>query len=222
MERQLEPELMDDDAQARAYAEADFELPNSTFLNLFQQHFPEAWSNPYLLDLGCGPGDICLRFATAYPDSIVHGVDGSEPMLRFAEHALARRPYLRGRVEFINGVLPHIVLPQGNYGAVISNSLLHHLRDPDVLWQSIRRWTAPGAPVLVMDLYRPGSQAEARALVERHSGAEPPLLKRDFFNSLLAAFTPDEVRGQLEAARLPFTVDVVSDRHFAVWGRLPG
>jgi hypothetical protein len=36
--------------------------------------------------------------------------------------------------------------------------------DPQVLWDSVRRWAAPGAPVFVMDLRRAGqSPADARA-----------------------------------------------------------
>jgi hypothetical protein len=52
-----------------------------------------------------------------------------------------------------------------------------------------------------------------------YSGDEAEILKRDFYNSLLAAYRPDEVRGQLSEAGLDFLeVDVVSDRHFVVWG----
>ena len=36
MDRMLEPELMDDADQARAYAEADFEEPNRMFVELFR------------------------------------------------------------------------------------------------------------------------------------------------------------------------------------------
>ena len=46
-------------------------------------------------------------------------------------------------------------------------------------------------------------------------------LRRDFRNSLYAAFTPDEVRQQLGFAGLQgLQVGYVSDRHLAVSGRL--
>jgi hypothetical protein len=74
-----------------------------------------------------------------------------------------------------------------------------------------------------MDLFRPGSEPDAWRVVEQYSGREPEVLKRDFFNSLCAAFTTDEVRGQLETAGLgALRVRAVSDRHFTVSGRLPG
>ena len=45
----------------------------------------------------------------------------------------------------------------------------------------------------------------------------------DFFNSLLAAYRPDEIRAQLLAVGLGdrLQIDVVSDRHLIVWGNVP-
>lgn len=40
MQRIPEPDLMDDDAQARAYAEADFSEPHENFIALFKQQWP--------------------------------------------------------------------------------------------------------------------------------------------------------------------------------------
>jgi hypothetical protein len=75
--------------------------------------------------------------------------------------------------------------------------------------------------VLVMDLMRPASLAAAPALVDQYAGSEPEVLRRDFYNSLRAAFEPDEVRRQLADARLGhFEVTEASDRHLLVRGRL--
>ncbi|HWR89569.1 MAG TPA: hypothetical protein VN260_04885 [Dissulfurispiraceae bacterium] len=71
-------------------------------------------------------------------------------------------------------------------------------------------------------LMRPRSQDQAQLLVETYSRDEPEILKRDFFNSLCAAFTPDEVREQLNAAALDhFSVQSVSDRHLIICGTMP-
>jgi hypothetical protein len=52
-------------------------------------------------------------------------------------------------------------------------------------------------------------------------GDESPILKQDFYNSLLAAFTADEVRGQLGAAGLEdCTCAIVSERHWLAAGRV--
>lgn len=219
MERVAEPELMDDAAQARAYAEADFSEPHERFVALFRQRFPDLAPGSRVLDLGCGPGDITLRFARAHPACRVHGVDGAAAMLQHAEAQLAHSG-LGARIRYIHGYLPDTRLPS-RYDAVISNSLLHHLADPAVLWQAIRRHGRPGAVVFVMDLLRPASREAAAALVACYAADEPEVLRHDFFHSLLAAYRPDEVAAQLAAAGLDLGVEVVSDRHLTVSGRLP-
>ena len=220
MKRIPEPELMDDEAQARAYAEADFEEPNSHFAALYDEFIGPLPEGAAVLDLGCGPGDITLRIAAAHPQIEIHGLDGSGAMLAFGHAALATQPELAGRVSFIEGLVPDALLPRARYDAVISNSLLHHLHDPETLWRMIQARARPGAAVLVMDLMRPADEAAAQALVEQYAANEPEVLRRDFYNSLLAAFEPDEVRQQLALAGLGrLEVMAVSDRHLLVRGR---
>lgn len=222
MKRIPEPELMDELEQARAYANADFTEPNERFVGYFDGEFPDL-RNGAVLDLGCGPGDIVLRLAQRHPGLTVHGLDGSGAMLGFGAARLFDMHELQGRVQFIEGRLPGAQLPLARYDAIVSNSLLHHLHDPLVLWRSVRELGAPGAAVLVMDLFRPASSADAQAIVERYSGGEPGVLKHDYFVSLCAAFEPGEVREQLVACGLAaLEVRTVSDRHLLVAGRLPG
>jgi SAM-dependent methyltransferase len=221
VQRILEPELMDEAEQARAYALADFAEPNERFVGYFEAYCGGLTAGT-VLDLGCGPGDIVLRLATRHPDLVVHGLDGSAAMLHFASERLHETPALSGRVQFVEGVLPGATLPLPGYDAVISNSLLHHLHEPRLFWDAVREAGKPGAAVLVMDLYRPPSEQAARAIVEQYAGGEPEVLKRDFFASLCAAFEPDEIRAQLRDGGLD-TLDIrtVSDRHVLVTGRLP-
>ena len=216
MQRTPEPELMDDDAQALAYADADFEDSNSSFVRHFQGTFPEWEGSGTLLDLGCGPADIAARLAHAFPDCAVHAVDGSAAMLRCAEAVVARA----GAADRVTLVLADAPLPRDDYDAVVSNSLLHHLPDPAILWGAIRRFARPGAPVFVMDLARPDSPQAARGVVDAYAAGEPDLLRRDFLLSLHASYSVDEVHAQLDAAGLSgLEVGMVSDRHLAVWGR---
>jgi SAM-dependent methyltransferase len=221
MHRIPEPELMDEAEQARAYAMADFAEPNERFVRYFEDEYPGLRTGA-VLDLGCGPGDIVLRLASRQPGLAVHGIDGAEAMLRFANERLQATPGLRGRVQFIAGVLPGATLPLPGYDAVISNSLLHHLHDPGVFWRAVLEAGMPGAAVLVMDLFRPDSVAAAEAIVAQYSGGEPEVLQRDFLASLCAAFEPGEVRAQLHQHGLgTLQVRTVSDRHLLVTGRLP-
>ena len=219
MQRTLEPELMDDTWQAQAYANADFSEPNAAFLRYFTELFPR-FGEGTIVDLGCGPGDIVLRLARNYPRCRVTGIDGAGAMLALARRSLVQEPDLADRVQFEQAMLPLASPPQ--YNAVISNSLLHHLPDPSALWGTALAVGKPGAAVLVMDLARPRDAAAARAIVELYAGEEPEVLRHDFYNSLLAAFEPAEVAGQLRAAGLDaLAISMVSDRHWLVSGPLP-
>lgn len=220
MERVAEPELMDRPAHARAYARADFAEPHDRLIDRFAACFPGARPRQ-VLDLGCGPGDVSWRFARAHPEATVVGVDASLPMLEEGRRLLAGHPEGR-RVRLVAGRLPAGPLRRHAFDTVIANSLLHHLTDPGVLWSAIREHGAPGAMVFAADLRRPPSAAAAALLVASHAGGEPALLRDDFLASLHAAYRPDEVRAQLDAAGLPeLAVDAVGDRHLVAWGRLP-
>ena len=221
MQRITEPELMDDQAQAEAYAAADFAEAHSRIVDTFDSYFPGEHVTGHVLDLGCGPGDICFRFAARYPDCSVMGVDGSTAMIRLANARKARESVTADRVRFIEGLLPGASIPEVPFAAIISNSLLHHLHEPMVLWETVLRVASPGTKVYVADLFRPETVAEARRLVNEYAAGEPDILRRDFYNSLCAAFEPHEVEAQLAAAGLAgLAVDVISDRHLVVHGVL--
>ncbi|MCY3776431.1 MAG: class I SAM-dependent methyltransferase [Candidatus Aminicenantes bacterium] len=221
MKRVPEPELMEGREQARAYAHADFEEPHSRFLRLLQDTSPIREVGPWVVDLGCGSADISIRVAKAYPDCRVHGVDASRAMLDYGRQAI-REAGLEDRVQLHSGYLPGVTLPRSNYDTIVSNSLLHHLPDPMILWREIHRLSRPGSGIFVMDLLRPDSRRQARELVRDYCGDEPEILQRDFYHSLLAAYRPDEIFDQLREADLEhLEVRIVSDRHMVVAGRVP-
>ena len=223
MERTPEPELMDDLEQADAYARADFTQANTLFVETFCARFP-GFSAGRMLDLGCGPGDIMLRLAHRFPRVNILGVDGASAMLDWARRNIASTG-LENRVTVKQWRLgdpgSEFAALAPPFDAVLSNSLLHHLHDPLQLWYAIKTYARPGTAVLVMDLARPATRVDAQAIVDTYSGDEPEILRRDFFNSLLAAFRINEVKQQLSACGLhEFTVAQISDRHLVVSGLL--
>ena len=218
MNRVAEPELMLDAHQARVYASADFEEPHNRFIDLLKRRLIDLPLNGVALDLGCGPGDISFRFVRAFPQWTVDALDGSPAMLELGRQA-ATRARLGTRVRFHEVRLPQGPAPSGSYDLIFSNSLLHHLRAPEVLWSSARQWSRAATLVFVMDLIRPESRGRASELVDRYAYNEPEVLRTDFYNSLLAAYRPSEIREQLGKASLGhLEIEVVSDRHFLVWG----
>lgn len=219
MHRIPEPELMDTAEQAQAYASADFSEPHEAFITYFWEKFPD-FKQGSVLDLGCGTADVTIRFARAYPDVTLLGVDGAAAMLEAGMHAV-RDSGMAERICLERQHLPDESLLASKFDAIISNSLLHHLDDPMTLWQTVKQAAKPGAPVLVMDLMRPASVVEAMQLVRKYASDASPLLQSDYYHSLLASYQLQEVKKQLYKADLDnFKVEVVSDRHILIWGKM--
>ena len=217
MHRIPEPELMDGKAQSLAYANADFEQPNRLFMECLSQRI-DPYFQGAILDLGCGPGDIAIRIAKTYSQAEIDAIDGSKPMLDYARRALEGQPStLQERVRLIEAIIPQDSLPRQQYQLIISNSLLHHLHNPQDFWQTVNRYRDEHTVIVVMDLFRPDTSADASKLVEHYAGDEPEILRHDFYHSLCAAFTPQEIEAQLIEAGLEWLqVNKVSDRHLLI------
>lgn len=220
MDRVTEPELMDEADQARAYSEADFADSHQAVVEHFAQRFPD-FDAGRVIDLACGPADVTTRVARAFPNATFVGVDGAEAMIALGRERIAR-DNLADRIALECRFLPDPTLrARGPFDAALCTGALHHFHDPMVLWHTLRDVATTGTRVLVQDLTRPESQAAAHALVDRYAAGEPEILRRDYFQSLLAAFTLDEIRDQLRAVDFEhFAVDAVSDRHVVVSGRV--
>jgi ubiquinone/menaquinone biosynthesis C-methylase UbiE len=218
--RTPEPELMNEEEQALAYAQADFSVPHNQFIELFRSAFADLPMDGAALDMGCGPADVTVRFARAYPHCHIDGIDGAPAMLAIGRASIGAAG-LSQRIRLIEGYLPGAVLPRPHYDVILSNSLLHHLADPQVLWETVQRHGKPGAAVFVMDLRRPDTAKVVEALVRQHAAAEPAILQRDFHHSLHAAYQPEEIRQQLDQAGLQeLTVTAIGDRHVIIHGHL--
>jgi cyclopropane fatty-acyl-phospholipid synthase-like methyltransferase len=221
MDRIEEPELMTSVEQVSAYAAADFNQPHELFIERFKQSFPDLSGTFKAIELGCGPGDIVMRFARAYPLAHVSGIDGSTSMIAHGRELVAMAG-LRERISLHVCMLqsPQIRALVNGHDVVLSNALLHHLHDPAVLWDVIALHSTSGTRFFIQDLLRPRDPAAAHAIVQEHSRNEPEVLKTDFFNSLCAAFTVEEVQAQVVG--LPWLrVEKADDYHLKVWGTRP-
>jgi len=217
-----EPELMDVPEEAAAYAAADFSAVNQAFVDrlvelLGPPDVPRAL--PRALDLGTGPADIPLRVIRLRPNLRITAVDGSAAMLRLARSAIERAGAgAAERIQLVRADAKSLPFPAGSFDVIFSNSLLHHVADPAAMWSEIRRLIRPAGLIFLRDLARPATTADAAAIVEQYAGNESPMLREEFYRSLLAAYRVEEVRGQVELAALQqMNVAMSSDRHLDVW-----
>lgn len=201
MQRCLEPELMDDLGQAWAFHKADRSYGIRGFLEFYEKYV--GMTTGKIIDLGCGNAQYLLALEQQHPELFITGFDGSEPMIQIA----------RGMIEAhdSNVRVKHMKFKDIDYTAdcVISTNTLHHVHDPSVFWDCVKR-VAP--KVFVMDLVRPASTLTARTIVDTLAKNESDEFKFDYYNSLLAAFSPEELASQIEGTGL--TLEVEGDPNF--------
>ena len=217
MQRCPEPELMNGVDQIAAYASADFSAGDDVTIARIRSLIaacPLA-KEPVVVDLGCGPGNITLRLARLLPDARVIGIDGAERMLALARQRAADQELA---IEFLHRDLRQL---KGLLKAdlVVSNSLLHQLHDPLLLWRVTSELANRGCRVLHRDLRRPESMDELNHLQTLHLPDAPAVLVQDFRASLRAAFEPSEVAAQLRMTGLKqLSVQLEQDRYLVVSG----
>ena len=216
MERVLEPELMSDKEQVLAYANANFEEPHNYFLELLTNLIEKKFTfSGDVIDLGTGTADIAIRLAKVYQSFNIDAVDGSTAMLDEAKKTISKHE-LDDRINLIHSPIQNIKSLEKEYVIIMSNSLLHHLHNPMVLWKLIKK--VKGTPIIIiMDLMRPKNTKEVDELVYKYARGEPEILQRDFRNSLRAAFIPEEIFLQLRNTGLEsLNISTVSDRHLLI------
>ncbi len=213
-----EPEIMNDKEQVEAYASADFADSLYTYINHFRTSFPY-FKEGKILDLGCGPAFEAIELCKEYDNIHITCIDASKEMLLKAEE-FVQKAGMKDRITLINDHIPECKNIEDEFDAVVSKDLLHHLLNPLDLWNTAAKFTKPGAQVMVMDLIRPDSEYEANKIVEKTAASNSPILQKDFYNSLCAAYTTEEINEQIIYSEYEsiqpeiFTVN----RHFIVAG----
>jgi len=185
MRRIVEPELMDRVDQVAAYNTGDKHLGIEAFINFYENNIN--LTKGKIVDLGCGTGDYLVALAKKYPDLTIVGYDGSPNMIQQAKQNVKGFDISVACKQF-----DHIV---DSADCVISVNTLHHLHDPAIFWKAVE---SISANVLVMDITRPKSANIARKVVNNIIGSDSEIFKTDFYNSLLAAFSTDELREQIK------------------------
>jgi len=225
MKRTLEPELMEIPSQVKAYADADFSSSDSMVVKGLEKYLKQVGKtlnkNNLILDIACGPGNISERLAKTWPFVKVVGIDGSEEMLNAAEKKLCEslRKNLTYELIDINSIATgeqHFPLKAD---VMVSNSALHHFHDPYRFWEALKKLGKNNCIHIHRDLIRPNSIEKAFEIKEKHLSTAPEILKHDFYASLKASFTVDEVNEQLLNAGLSrLEVFQVDELYFEIFG----
>jgi trans-aconitate methyltransferase len=197
MRRTIEPELMCSLQQVEAFQQGDKSYSIKAFLKQWEEHVSITTGS--VIDLGCGPAEYISALSRVYPNLAITGYDGSQPMINLARQHVIDQPIQLFCCQF-NDI-------RDSADVVISTNTLHHQHDPDKFWKIACKL---GSNILVTDMLRPESESQARLIVEQYAGNDSESFKQDFYNSLLAAFTEEEIKQQVSDYNL--SVEIVVGR----------
>ena len=225
MNRTPEPELMQIPSQVRAYADADFSRSDSMVVKSLEKYLQKAGrtlnKSDLIFDMACGPGNIAERIAKNWPLANVVGIDGSKEMLNEAENRLSLNLTKNLSYELIdiNSIASGEIRFPFKADVLVSNSALHHFHEPYCFWGALKKLGKTKCIHIHRDLIRPTSLEKAFEIKEKHLSDSPEILKKDFYASLKASFTVDEVSQQLVDAGLSqLEVFQVDELYFEIIG----
>jgi ubiquinone/menaquinone biosynthesis C-methylase UbiE len=210
--RVLETEVMDTAQEAIDYNTMDHSVVN----RVFAEDFFATGSTPTtpILDVGTGTALIPIEFCRQHPSCKFVAVDLAAEMLKLAEQNISDNG-LSARIKLDQVDGKRLPYADGNYAAVVSNSIIHHIPEPRSCFAEMHRVCAGGGRLFVRDLRRPQSEEELQRLVKLYAEGANDHQRQLFDDSLRAALTLDEVREMVvELGYDPTTVNDTTDRHW--------
>jgi len=221
MERQLEPEVMDTPEEALAYDAMDHSEVNRIFVDDLLKAFADSGRQPEgdFLDLGTGTALIPIELCGRTDETRVMGIDLSIHMLDVARNNIEIAG-LRDRIQLDRVDSKRLPYEDGRFAVVMSNSIVHHIPDPEPVLREAWRVLAPGGLLFFRDLLRPADSETVTKLVDMYAGEATEHQRKMFDDSLRAALSLGEIQELVARLGLP-SADVrqTSDRHWTwlVW-----
>ncbi len=170
----------------------------------------------HFLDVGTGPAQIPILLAQRCPNIHITAIDLSKEMLKIAKRHVTDNDLIdRITLELVDAkTLPY---PDNTFDGLISNSIVHHIHDSLRALKEMGRVVKPDGVVLIRDLIRPETPADAQAFVDRYAAEDTPCQQKLYYDSFLASFTIAEVNQMLTQIDMPGAVVVQStDRHWSI------
>jgi len=193
--------VMDEPAAVAAFVRAG--EPNGVLSGVYAYHLAQSCAairpGDAVLDLGCGPANLLVAAARLNPGAHFVGVDLSAGMLdegrKLIEAAGLQNVELR-----LDDITKLDSVADGSIDVVLSSMALHHLSDTASLedcMAAVDRVLAPGGRVYICDFGRLKRVRTVEYFVRRAIPEDEPILGRDYYESLKAAFSKLEIKSAL-------------------------
>jgi SAM-dependent methyltransferase len=162
-----------------------------------------------VLDLGSGGGiDVILSARRVGPSGFAYGIDMTAEMLALARANAAQAGV--ENVEFLEGTIENLPLPDGSVDVVISNCVVNLSPDKDAVLREVARVLRPGGRLGITDIVAEDRLSIAeRAARGSHAGCIAGALSRSEYERGLEA-------AGLEGVSVSFTHSVADGMHSAI------
>ena len=122
-----------------------------------------------LLDVGCGPGWLCVHVAAGRPDVDAVGIDHSPQMVQAARQN--KGPCLNVTIREMGG--EDIKFPEATFDVVTAIQTAHHWESPLAVLQEVYRVLIPGGRLFLYEADRE-QKTVPDGWIRRRSGWPPP------------------------------------------------
>jgi 2-polyprenyl-3-methyl-5-hydroxy-6-metoxy-1,4-benzoquinol methylase len=138
------------------------------------------------LEIGSGPGFLAVYLARKYPDAHITAVEPSAEMISFST-SHAQDKGVADRVRFVRGSVDdsRFMEDLGQFDLVYSTFSLHHWENPRTAWRYLLKRVKKNGTLFVHDL-------------KRVAWLYYLPVKNGLFESIRAAYKPDEIRDMLK------------------------
>jgi len=102
-----------------------------------------------LLDAGCGTAPMLSLLTRLYPDNKFTGLDITEAMIGKANEKQLRN------TRFVVGDCEEMPFRDNSFDIVINSQCLHHLPQPQLFFNEVRRVLKPGGHLILRDMTAP-------------------------------------------------------------------
>jgi ubiquinone/menaquinone biosynthesis C-methylase UbiE len=214
MKRVPEIEVMDTEAEAIAYDSMDFGEVNTRFV----QDAIALGVHGKILDVGTGTARIPILLAQELLNQQINfqitAIDLASSMLDIARDHLEKSG-LSTVIDLQQVDAKQLPYADASFDAVISNSIVHHLSEPQLFFHELARVIKPTSGILIRDLLRPSSYEHLDILVNTYAGDGDATQQKLFRDSLQASYTLTEIEQFFSAVDIDrIHIFQSSDRHW--------
>lgn len=211
---------MDSPKEATEYNEMDHSEVNRQFVEDLlafaesdvDKHEPMELED--VLDMGTGTALIPIELCKHHPDCRVMAIDMAISMLDLARYNVEAKG-MRERITLAQVDAKQMGYADGIFDVVMSNSIIHHIPEPDQCLAEMVRVAAEPGIIFIRDLMRPDDVETLERVVNQYAGQESEYSQKLFRDSLHAALSLAEI--QEKVSELGFeasSVNATSDRHW--------